>query len=55
MTPIPSPARETLRVEYERLWTEATLVGPPPIEAEDEDNGPGDDEQEPEEPQDKSL
>ena len=30
MTPIPPPARESLRREYERLWSEATLVGPEP-------------------------
>ncbi|NMR29114.1 hypothetical protein [Crystallibacter degradans] len=47
LTPIPSPARESLRDEYERIWTEATLVGPPPLEAEGENN-----EQEPDEPQD---
>ncbi|MFE0590319.1 hypothetical protein [Micromonospora echinospora] len=34
MTPIPSPARESLRSEYERLWSEATLVGPSPAEEE---------------------
>jgi hypothetical protein len=37
MTPIPSPARESLRDEYERLWSEATLVGPSPAE-EDPNN-----------------
>ncbi|MDG4796958.1 hypothetical protein [Micromonospora sp. WMMD1082] len=38
MTPIPSPARKSLRDEYERLWSEATLVGPSPTEDEaDED------------------
>ncbi|NHO84863.1 hypothetical protein [Micromonospora sp. CMU55-4] len=40
MTPIPSPARESLRNEYERLWREATLVGPTP--AEDEADEPSD-------------
>jgi hypothetical protein len=39
MTPIPSPARESLRDEYERLWSEATLVGPSPAE-EDADEDP---------------
>ncbi|MEU8166837.1 hypothetical protein AB0B97_10015 [Micromonospora sp. NPDC049004] len=34
MTPIPSPARESLRDEYERLWSEATLVGPSTAEEE---------------------
>ncbi|WP_148639698.1 MULTISPECIES: hypothetical protein [Brachybacterium] len=34
VSPMPSPARESLRDEYEHLWVEATLVGPQP---EDED------------------
>jgi len=34
MTPMPSPARQSLRAEYERLWTEAVLVGPQPDEGE---------------------
>ncbi|MGV0859894.1 hypothetical protein ABQE96_12035 [Mycobacteroides chelonae] len=29
LTPIPSPARESLKDEYERLWLEASPVGPP--------------------------
>lgn len=45
MTPIPSPARESLRDEYERLWTEGTFVGPPPLG--DEDGVSIADEQEP--------
>lgn len=28
LAPLPSPAREALRQEYDRLWMEATLVGP---------------------------
>lgn len=40
MTPMPSPARESLRDEYERLWADATLVGPIP----DEDTGDDDEE-----------
>jgi len=52
MTPIPSPAREPLRGEYERLWTEATLVGPPPLEDEDGNDVTGEDGRAPEEPQD---
>lgn len=33
MTPIPSPARESLRAEYEQIWSEARLVslGRPPL------------------------
>jgi len=47
MTPIPSPARESLRHEYERLWSEAALVGPNPVkegadEDPDNDSSPGD-------------
>lgn len=34
-TPVPSPAREALRMEYERLWSEATLVGPSPTDSDD--------------------
>lgn len=40
MSPVPSPARESLRVEYERLWADALLVGPQPDEDEDDDEEP---------------
>jgi len=42
LSPMPSPAREALQTEYERLWSAATLVGPtPPEEPEDaEAEGP---------------
>jgi hypothetical protein len=36
MTPIPPPARESLRREYERLWSEATLVNPEPAQKDAE-------------------
>lgn len=42
LVPIPSPARESLRDTYERLWAEATLIGPQPV-AEEQDEGDGDD------------
>jgi len=54
MAPIPSPARESLRGEYGRLWAEAILVGPPPIEAEGENDIPGNDEQARDELQDST-
>jgi len=47
MSPLPSPARESLRDEFERAWADATLVGPEPngdTEEDDEepvDGGPG--------------
>lgn len=39
ITPMPSPARESLRGLYERLWAEASLVGPQPVEDEQKDAG----------------
>ena len=34
LTPMPSGAREVLRETYERLWADASLVGPQPVEDE---------------------
>lgn len=39
MTPIPSPARESLKDVYEQLWKDASLVGPQPAEPENDDEG----------------
>lgn len=51
MTPIPSPAREALRDDYERVWTNASLVGPPPEQLEQEgDSSEEDADQEEQEP-----
>lgn len=36
LSPMPSPAREALKVEYERLWSEATPVGPAPTDEHEE-------------------
>ncbi|OBG00708.1 hypothetical protein A5773_04260 [Mycobacterium sp. 852014-52450_SCH5900713] len=51
LVPIPSPARETLRDTYERLWEEATLIGPRPVSDEEEesdaDDGGSEERQEP--------
>jgi len=40
MSPMPSPARESLLNEYERLWVDATLVGPQSDEDGQDDEGP---------------
>ncbi len=37
MSPVPPPARDSLKDEYERLWASATLVGPEPPKDVDED------------------
>lgn len=37
MTPMTSPARESLRELYEQLWADAALVGPQPVEDEHDD------------------
>lgn len=47
LTPMPSPAREALREEYERLWMEAELVGPQPIEDQQDDGDGADADSEP--------
>lgn len=39
MTPISSPALETLRRDCERLWREADLVGPPRRDDDDDSDG----------------
>lgn len=39
VSPMPSPARESLRDEYEHLWEDATLVGPQPDDDVDTDDG----------------
>ncbi|SUA14147.1 Uncharacterised protein [Mycolicibacterium aichiense] len=39
MSPMPSPARESLRELCEQLWSEATLVGPQIVEVEPDDDG----------------
>lgn len=39
MSPMPSPARESLRDAYEGMWADATLVGPQPDGDEEEDDG----------------
>jgi hypothetical protein len=38
LMPMPSEARETMRVTYERIWDNGSLVGPQPVEADDEDD-----------------
>lgn len=44
VSPMPSPARESLRDEYDRLWADAKLVGPGPEEGpEDDSSAPVDD------------
>lgn len=40
MSPLPSPARDSLRDEYERLWADASLVGPEPDEEDEDDEEP---------------
>lgn len=37
MSPMPSPTRNALRDEYDRLWADASLVGPEPDEDEDDE------------------
>lgn len=39
VSPMPSPARESLKAEYERLWSEAVLVGPRSPEATTDGSG----------------
>lgn len=39
MSPMPSPARESLRDEYDRLWADAKLVGPEPEDDEEPVDG----------------
>lgn len=39
ISPVPSPARESLRAVYEGLWSSASLVGPQPKQDREEQDG----------------